>query len=148
MNVIAYSRSESDEGKKIARYVTIDEFLAKADFISLNAALTPELVGFINKERIAKMKDNVILVNASRGPILNEKDVADALNQGKIAFAAIDVVSIEPIQADNPLLSAKNCIITPHVAWTPSDTRKRLISIAVENLEQFANGTPINIVRS
>lgn len=148
MNVIAYSRSESDEGKKIARYVTIDEFLAKADFISLNAALTPELVGFINKERIAKMKDGVILVNASRGPILNEKDVADALNQGKIAFAAIDVVSIEPIQADNPLLSAKNCIITPHVAWTPSDTRKRLISIAVENLEQFANGTPINIVRS
>ena len=148
MNVIAYSRSESEDGKTVARYVTLDEFLAQSDFISLNAALTPDLVGFINRERIAKMKDGVILVNASRGPILNEKDVADALNSGKIAFAAVDVVSSEPIRDDNPLLHAKNCIITPHVAWTPADTRKRLISIAVENLVQFANGTPVNIVRS
>lgn len=148
MNVIAYDRFESEEGKKIGRYVSLDEFLAEADFISLNPALTPDLVGFINKERIEKMKDGVILVNASRGPILNEADVADALNRGKIGFAAIDVVSFEPIQSDNPLLHAKNCIITPHVAWAPTESRRRLISIAVENLAQFVNGTPVNVIQS
>ncbi len=109
MNVIAASRSESEEGRAIAEYVPVDELLARSDFISLNAALTPELVGFINRDRIAKMKDGVILINASRGPILNESDVADALNSGKIGCAAIDVVSIEPIAVGNPLLRAKNC---------------------------------------
>ncbi|AOH43514.1 hypothetical protein BEQ56_08510 [Anaerolineaceae bacterium oral taxon 439] len=147
MNVIAASRSQSEEGKAIAEYVPVDELLARSDFISLNAALTPELVGFINRDRIAKMKDGVILINASRGPILNEGDVADALNSGKIGCAAIDVVSIEPIAAENPLLRAKNCLITPHVAWTPLETRKRLISIAAENLRAFVAGAPIHTVR-
>lgn len=146
MNVLATNRSESDEGRAIAQYVPIDELLSQSDFISLNAALTPELIGFINKERIAKMKNGVILVNASRGPILNEQDVADALNSGKIRCAAVDVVSIEPILPDNPLLHAKNCIITPHVAWTPLDTRRRLIEIAADNLAKFIAGSPINAV--
>lgn len=146
MNVLATNRSESDEGRAIAEYVPIDELLSKSDFISLNAALTPDLVGFINKERIAKMKDGVILVNASRGPMLNEQDVADALNSGKIRFAAIDVTSVEPILPDNPLLHAKNCIITPHVAWTPLDTRRRLIEIAADNLAKFIAGNPVNAV--
>ena len=92
------------------------------------------------------MKDGVIILNNSRGPLIVEKDLAEALDSGKIAAAGLDVVSIEPIRQDNPLLTAKNCIITPHISWAPKESRQRLMDIAVENLKKFLQGTPINIV--
>lgn len=147
MEVLATNRSENDEGRAIGTYVPFDELLRRSDIISINAVLTPELTGIINRDTIAKMKDGVILINAGRGPHLNEQDVADALNSGKIAVAAIDVATVEPIRSDNPLLHARNCIITPHVAWTPVEARKRLIDIAVNNLAAFIAGSPENVVR-
>ncbi len=100
----------------------------------------------INKDTIAKMKDGVMVINTSRGPLIAERDLADALESGKVAGAAVDVVSEEPIAADNPLLKAKNCLITPHIAWAPEESRKRLMDVAVDNLGAFLKGTPINVV--
>ena len=100
----------------------------------------------INRDSIARMKDGVILINTGRGPLIVEQDLADALNGGKVYAAGHDVVSEEPIRADNPLLHAKNCLITPHIAWAPKETRRRLMAIAVDNLRSFLNGTPANIV--
>ncbi len=100
----------------------------------------------INRNSIAKMKDGVILINTSRGPLIVEEDVAQALHSGKISWAAVDVVSTEPIKADNPLLAEKKCIITPHIAWAPVESRRRLMDIAVDNLAQFLSGTPVNVV--
>ena len=92
------------------------------------------------------MKDGVIILNNSRGPLIVEQDLADALNSGKVAAAGLDVVSTEPIKGDNPLLGAKNCIITPHISWAPKESRKRLMDIAVNNLEEFLKGSPVNVV--
>jgi len=92
------------------------------------------------------MKDNVIIINNSRGPLVNEQDLADALNSGKVFAAGLDVVSIEPIKGDNPLLNAKNCIITPHISWAPRESRQRLMDIAVNNLKGFVDGKPVNVV--
>ena len=100
----------------------------------------------INRSTIAKMKDGVIILNNSRGQLINEQDLADALNSGKVAAAGLDVVSTEPIKSDNPLLTAKNCLITPHISWAPKESRKRLMDIAVSNLQEFLKGTPKNIV--
>lgn len=116
MNVLAYDLFPNDSGREIAEYVGLDELYACADVITLHCNLTPENTGMINKESIAKMKDGVILINNARGQIIDEQDVADALNCGKIAAAGLDVVYTEPIRADNPLLKAKNCIITPHIS--------------------------------
>lgn len=146
MTVIANSRSISDETKDIAEAVSLDELFARADVISLHCPLTPETQNLINKDTIAKMKDGVILINNSRGPVLNEQDVADALNSGNISYAAVDVVSVEPILPNNPLLKAKNCIITPHISWAPIESRKRLMHTTAENIEAYQKGKPQNVI--
>ncbi len=146
MNVVAYSRTVREEGKALAEYVSLDELLAKSDVISLHCPLFPETKGIINKDNIAKMKDGVIILNTGRGPLINEQDLADALRSGKVYAAGVDVVSSEPIAADNPLLTAPNCHITPHLAWMTTAARTRLIDIAVKNVRAFLAGAPINNV--
>ena len=146
MKVIAHDTYESEEGKKTGTYVSLDELLAKSDIISLHCPLLPDTENIINKNNISKMKDGVIIINTSRGPLINEQDLKDALNSGKIAAAGVDVVSVEPIKADNPLLTAKNCFITPHIAWAPVETRSRLMDIAVDNLKAFIEGKTVNRV--
>lgn len=128
------------------KYVQLDELFAQSDVISLHCPLFPSTQGIINKKNIAKMKDGVMLVNTSRGPLVVEQDLAEALNSGKVAGAALDVVSTEPIGSDNILLSAKNCIITPHIAWAPRESRSRLMNIAVDNLAAFLSDSPVNVV--
>jgi glycerate dehydrogenase len=128
------------------KYADLDTVLKESDVISLHCPLTADNTGMINAANIAKMKDGVMIVNTSRGPLINEKDLADALNSGKVAYAAVDVVSAEPIRPDNPLLKAKNMIITPHIAWAPKESRIRLMEIAAENLRQCIAGNPVNIV--
>lgn len=148
MNVIAYDTLEyTDEaGLNTAAYVSLDELFARSDVISLHCPLFPETTGLINKDNISKMKTGVILINNSRGPLINEQDLADALNSGKISAAAVDVVSFEPIKPENPLLKAKNCIITPHISWASVESRARLMDIAVSNLQAFLDGKPVNTV--
>ena len=146
VNVIAYDAFQSEAGKAVAEYVELDELLAKSDFIFLHCPLFPSTQGIINKDNIAKMKDGVILVNNSRGPLVVEQDLADALNSGKIAGAAVDVVSTEPIKADNVLLSAKNCIITPHISWATKEARERIMQTTADNIKAFIEGNPINVV--
>lgn len=128
------------------RYVDLDTLLENSDVIALHCPLTPSTNGIISKQNIAKMKDGVIIINDSRGPLIVEEDLRDALNSGKVSYAACDVVSTEPIRADNPLLSAKNIIITPHIAWAPIEARKRLMDYTIENIEKFIEGNPINVV--
>lgn len=146
MKVIAYDEHRNDSGSMIAEYVSLDELFAQSDVISLHCPLFPSTEGIINKENIAKMKDGVIIINNSRGPLIQEADLAEALNSGKVYAAGLDVVSTEPIQGNNPLLKAKNCIITPHISWAPKESRKRLMDIAVNNLTAFMEGNPINMV--
>lgn len=130
------------------KYAEFDEVLGKSDVISLHSPLLESTKGMINKTAIAKMKDGVIIINTARGPLIVEEDLAEALNSGKVYAAALDVVSSEPIKADNPLLQAKNCIITPHIAWAPKESRERLMNIAADNLAKFLAGTPVNTVES
>lgn len=146
MKVIVYDNYPNDEGRNIAEYVELDELYAQADVICLHCPLFPSTQGIINKNSIAKMKDGVIIINNSRGPLIVEQDLADALNSGKVYAAGLDVVSAEPIKGDNPLLYAKNCIITPHISWAPKESRMRLMDIVVDNFAAFLNGKPINIV--
>ena len=141
MKVIAY-----DAFVKAEESVDLDTLLKVSDVIALHCPLFPETQGIINKNNIAKMKDGVIILNNSRGPLIVEQDLCDALNSGKVYAAGLDVVSTEPIKTDNPLLKAKNCIITPHISWAPKESRQRLMDIAVENLAQFIKGTPVNVV--
>jgi len=148
MNIIAYDEHPSEAGKTAAEYVPLDELFRRADVISLHCPLFPSTEGLINKANIAKMKDGVILINNSRGQLVVEQDLADALNSGKVYAAALDVVSSEPIKGDNPLLTAKNCIITPHISWAPKESRERLMKIAVSNLEAFLSGHPVNVVNA
>lgn len=146
MKVIAYDLYHSDSGKEIGEYVELDTLLQEADVISLHCNLTPENTGFINKETLSKMKNGAILINNARGQLINEQDVADALNTGKLAAAGLDVVSTEPIHCDNPLLTAKNCIITPHISWAPKESRQRIMDCAVENAKAYLSGNPVNVV--
>ena len=146
MKVIAYDEHPSDAGKAVADYVDLDTLLKTSDVIALHCPLFPSTEGIINKDSISKMKDGVIILNNSRGPLIVEKDLADALNSGKVAAAGLDVVSSEPIKNDNPLLQAKNCFITPHISWAPKESRQRLMDAAVDNLRQFLAGTPVNVV--
>ena len=146
MNVLAYDLYPNDKGREIGEYVDLDTLFAKADVITLHCNLTPENTGMINKDSIAKMKDGVILINNARGQLIDKQDVADALNCGKKAAAGLDVVYTEPIKADNPLLQAKNCIITPHISWAPKESRQRIMDITVDNVKAFLNGAPQNVV--
>lgn len=147
MKVLAYDSYQNKELiSDTLKYVELDELLAESDVISLHCPLFESTEGIINKNTISKMKDSAMLINTSRGPLIVEGDLAEALNSGKIAGAAIDVVSTEPIKSDNPLLEAKNIIITPHISWAPKESRKRLMDIAVSNLQEFLAGNPVNVV--
>ena len=146
MRVLAYDLYPNDSGRAIAEYVDLDTLYKEADVITLHCNLTPENTGMINRESIAKMKDGVILINNARGQLIVEQDVADALNSGKLAGAGLDVVYTEPIRADNPLLKARNCIITPHISWAPIESRQRIMDATVANVKAFLDGAPINVV--
>ena len=146
MEVLAFDAFRSEEGAAVAEYVELDELLARSDVIFLHCPLFPETEGIINKANISKMKDGVILINNSRGPLINENDLAEALESGKVYAAAVDVVSTEPIKADNPLLSAKNCIITPHISWATKDARERIMDITADNIRAWESGNPVNVV--
>lgn len=146
MKVLAYDLNPNDSGKAIAEYVELDTLLARSDVIFLHCNLTPENTEMIDWEAIQKMKDGAILINNSRGQLINEQDVASALNSGKLAAAGLDVVYSEPIQANNPLLSAKNCIITPHMSWGAKEARQRIMDVTVENIKAFLSGTAVNVV--
>ena len=146
MNVIAYDLYPNESGKAIAEYVDLETVLAQSDVLFLHCNLTPENTGLINKENIAKMKDGAILINNSRGQLIDEQDVTDALNSGKLAAAGLDVVYSEPIKADNPLLGAKNCIITPHMSWGAKEARQRIMNITVDNVKAYLDGAPVNVV--
>lgn len=146
MKVLAYDNMENEDGKAIGDYVPLDTLLAQSDVIALHCPLFPDTQGIINKDTIAKMKDGVILLNNSRGPLVVEQDLADALNSGKVYAAGLDVVGTEPINPDNPLLTAKNCIITPHISWAPKESRQRIMDCAVENVKAYIAGAPVNVV--
>jgi len=144
MKVLAYEGEEKAGQEE--DLVSLEMLLAQSDVISLHCPLFPSTEGIINRETIGKMKDGVILLNDSRGPLIVEQDLADALNRGKVYAAGLDVVSTEPIRPDNPLFRARNCLITPHIAWAPKESRQRLMDIAVENLRSFQAGEPVNVV--
>lgn len=146
MKVVAYDAYPNESGAALADYLPLEELLSCSDVIVLHCPLFSATEGIINRESIAKMKDGVILINNSRGPLIVEQDLADALNGGKVYAAGLDVVSTEPIQKKNPLLYAKNCILTPHISWAPKESRQRLMDIAVENLRAYLAGTPQNQV--
>lgn len=146
MRLLAYDTFQSESGKALAEYVELDKLFAESDVIFLHCPLFPATEGIINKANIAKMKDGVIIINNSRGQLVVEQDLADALNSGKVYAAGLDVVSTEPVKPDNPLLKAKNCIITPHISWAAQAARQRIMDITTENVKSFISGTPINIV--
>jgi len=146
VHVLAYSRSERAEGRALADYVPLDTLFQKSDFIFLHCPLTPETDGIINAANIAKMKDGVIIVNNGRGQLIVEEDLAAALTSGKVGYAAVDVASTEPIAAENPLLTAPNCIITPHISWATKEARERIMQMTADNVRAFMEGTPTNVV--
>ena len=146
MHVLVHSRSRPADLPVACEFVTLDTLLSRSDVVSLHCPLTPENKQFINADRLARMKPSAFLLNTSRGPLLDERAVADALDSGGIAGAALDVLSIEPPKPGNPLFAAKNCIITPHIAWATRAARSRLMNIAVENIRSFIAGRPQNVV--
>ena len=146
MRVLAYSRSQYPEGREIGEYVDLDTLLRESDFLSLHCPQTPQTEKLINRETLDMMKDGAILINTARGGLLDEEAVAQALVSGKLRAAALDVVSQEPMAEGNPLLSAPNCIITPHIAWAPLESRQRLLDCVVENIRCFLDGKPQNVV--
>ena len=141
MKVIAYDAFGSGD-----ELVSLEDLLAQSDVISLHCPLTKENTGLINKDTIAQMKDGVMIINTARGPLINEADLREALLAGKVQGAALDVVSVEPIREENVLLGVENCLITPHIAWAPKESRQRLMDVAVKNVESFLAGTPVNNV--
>ena len=146
MRVITYDARPTEAGRKVAEYVELDELFAQSDILGLQMPLFPFNTGIINKENIAKMKDGVIIINNSRGQMVVEQDLADALNSGKVAAAGLDVVSTEPIRSDNPLLKAKNCIITPHMSWGAKESRQRIMDCTEANVRSCLEGEPQNVV--
>ena len=144
MNVIVNTRTKPENcGYEL---VSLDDAFRRADVITFHCPLTEETKGAISRERIALMKKDAIIINTSRGPVADEQALADALNSGRIAGAGLDVLEYEPMRKDCPLIGAKNCIITPHVAWAPLETRRRLINIVNSNIRAYLNGTPENVV--
>lgn len=147
MNILCYVPSKKPQPNfKSFRFVTLDELAAQSDIVSLHCPLTPETTGIINKNFISKMKKNAIVINTSRGPAIDEQALADALNNGIIAGAGVDVLSTEPPKENNPLLSCSKCFITPHIAWAGYETRNRLVGVVYDNLKAFLSGEPINVV--
>lgn len=147
MNIIGNSRTQTDQShRKNFTWATVPELLQQSDVVSIHCPLFPETKGLINKESLKLMKSSAFLLNTSRGPIIVDADLADALNNGVIAGAAIDVLSTEPPPAGNPLFTAKNCIITPHIAWATKEARERLMQITIHNLTAYFEGKPINVV--
>ncbi len=147
MSVIAHTANPGKyKDEKDVRFVSLDELLEKSDVVSMHCPLTPQTQGIVNEEFLSKMKNTAYLINTSRGPVLDENAVAEALNSGRIAGAGVDVLSTEPPKEDNPLLSCENCLITPHIAWAAFETRERLISILKQNISAFLDGKPINTV--
>ena len=128
------------------KFVSKDEVFKNADIITLHCPMNDETKGMICKENIEKMKDGIYIVNVSRGGLVNEKDLADALKSGKVAGAAADVVSVEPIKEDNPLLGAPNMILTPHIGWASVEARERLIQAVADNLKAYLNGEKLNVL--
>ena len=146
MEVLAYTSKEQKDLPQGVKKATLDELFVESDVISLHCPLTPETKELVNANRLKTMKPSAILINTGRGPLVNEQDLADALNEGRIAGAGLDVLSVEPSVANNPLLSAKNCFITPHIAWATKEARTRLMDIAVNNLKSYQEGNIINNV--
>ncbi|MCM1115894.1 MAG: D-2-hydroxyacid dehydrogenase [Clostridium sp.] len=147
MNVLAYAPRPKDKGDlKTAAFVDMDTLLCESDIITCHCPLTPETECLINADNISKMKKTAILINTSRGPVVDEIALANALNHHQIAAAGLDVLKIEPARKDNPLLNAKNCYITPHIAWAAKETRARLLSILEDNIKAYLSGNPQNVV--
>ena len=147
MKVLGFDSYKSDQsGRKDFKWVELDELLRKSDVVSLHCPLFPETKGMINKNSLSLMKKSAFLINTSRGPLIVDEDLSDALNNGVIAGAGLDVLSVEPPKAENSLLTAKNCFITPHISWATKEARARLMDIAVDNLEAFLTGNPVNVV--
>ena len=146
MEVCVYSSKPQFVLPSGIKKMDLDELFAECDVISLHCPLTPDTKEMVNAERLSKMKSNAILINTGRGPLINEQDLANALNEGRIAAAGLDVLSVEPSVEGNPLLTARNCFITPHIAWATLEARTRLMEIAVQNLKSYLNGQVINNV--
>ena len=146
MEVLAYTSKEQKDLPQGVKKASLDELFAESDVVSLHCPLTPDTKELVNANRLKTMKPNAILINTGRGPLVNEQDLADALNEGRIAGAGLDVLSVEPSVAGNPLLSAKNCFITPHIAWATKEARTRLMDIAINNLRSYQEGNIINNV--
>jgi len=147
MNVLIYSRTIYPQFESAnLKFVDLYTLLENSDFVSLHCPLTPSTRNLISADQLKKMKPTAMLINSARGPVVNESDLADALKSGTIAAAALDVLCSEPMSSDCPLKDAPNCVITPHIAWAPLETRQRLMDIAIKNLESFINGTPQNTV--
>ena len=146
MEVFAYTSKSHFQLPPEIHKMELDELFRECDIISLHCPLTPATNNLVNAERLKTMKPTAILINTSRGPVVNEQDLADALNNGTIYAAGVDVLSEEPAKADNPLLTARNCYITPHIAWATKDARIRLMQMTIDNLQAFLNGQPINVV--
>ncbi|WP_165225005.1 D-2-hydroxyacid dehydrogenase [Aquisphaera insulae] len=146
MKVLAFDPTSTVESTEALRFCGLDELFAASDVISLHCPMTEQTAGLINRDRLAGVKPGAFLINTARGGLIVEEDLAEALNAGKLGAAALDVVSKEPIRPDNPLLKARNCLITPHIAWATDEARGRLMETTVANVEAFLRGKPINVV--
>lgn len=146
MKVLAFSRTEYPQFSDWVEYVNLDTLLERSDIVSLHCPLFPETEKIINAQSITKMKDGALLINTSRGGLVDEEALVQALESGKLRGAAVDVVSAEPMKEDNPLLKTRKCIITPHIAWAPVESRQRLLNTVVENIRAYLEGTPQNVV--
>ena len=146
MNIMAYDVLQSDQLYPNCKWVELEELLEQSDVISLHCPLTSETEGIINQETLNRMKSSAFLINTGRGSLIVEQDLAEALNCGTIAGAGLDVLVEEPPAKDNLLLTAKNCLITPHIAWAAKEARERLMNIAINNLKLFLEGNPVNSV--
>ena len=146
MEVLVVTSKEQSALPEGMKKVTLDELFAQSDVVSLHCPLTPDTKEMVNAARLQTMKSSAILINTGRGPLVNEQDLADALNEGRIAAAGLDVLSVEPSVTGNPLLGARNCFITPHIAWATKEARIRLMDIAVNNLKSYQEGIIINNV--
>ena len=146
MKVLAFSRTEYPQFSDLVEYVNLDTLLERSDIVSLHCPLFPETEKIINAQSITKMKDGALLINTSRGGLVDEEALVQALESGKLRGAAVDVVSAEPMKEDNPLLKTRKCIITPHIAWAPVESRQRLLNTVVENIRAYLEGTPQNVV--